>query len=244
MKTLVKRSLIISLIIMIASFYNVAKAQVDTTKTVQPGTTVTAATDTTLAAVPDTTVQGKDKKDKKEDKKRKDEFIPYVGVNFNQLAVSSDQNYESTTGVGYHLGFDYKRGKFFYWQVGARFNYAVYGLKDLSIQPDTADYINVGVAGIDIPVTGGINFLSAINRIVALRLFVSAVPAIAIGVSENDLNLEKDDINSFMLYGQAGLGVNVAFLVIEGGYNFGLQNLLKDVDSKPGQIFINLGFRF
>lgn len=235
MKTILLRCLTISLIVIIASLYNVAKAQVDTTKAVQP--------DTTLAAAPDTAVQEKDKKEKKEDKKRKDEFIPFVGVNFNMLSMSDD-NIEANTGIGWHLGFDYKRGKFFYWQVGARFNYAVYGLKNLSIQPDTADYINVGVSDIEIPITGGINFLSAINRVVALRLFVSAYPAFALGVTENDLNLTKDDINSFMLYGQAGIGVNVAFLVIETGYNFGFQDLLKDYDSKPGQIFVNLGFRF
>jgi hypothetical protein len=236
MKTSRLYALTIGAIVIITSLYNVASAQVDTTKVVMP--------DTTLVAAPDTTIKEKDKKEKKEDKRRKDEFIPFVGVNFNKLYVSSDQNLESTIGLGYHLGFDYKRGKFFYWQVGARFNYAVYGLKDLSIQTDSADYINVGVADIDIPITGGINFLSAINRVVALRLFVSAVPAIALGVSDNDLDLTKDDINSFILYGQAGLGVNVAFLVIETGYNFGIQNLIKDKDSKPGQIFVNLGFRF
>ena len=97
---------------------------------------------------------------------------------------------------------------------------------------------------IDIPITGGINFLSALNRIVALRLFISAVPAINLGIGENDLGITKDDINSFVLYGQAGLGVNVAFLVIEVGYNYGFQDMLKNYESKPGQLFINLGFRF
>jgi len=218
--------LTISLIVIAASFLNGAKAQVDTSQ----------------VATPDTTVQEKGKKEKKEDdKKRKDEFIPYVGVNFNQLGVSSSE-YGSSMKVGYHLGFNYKRGKFFYWQAGARFNNAVYELDDLSTIADSADAFSV--KGIDVPITGGINFLSAINRVVALRLFVSAVPSFALGVGDNDLGIEKDDINSFMLYGQAGLGVNVAFLVVEAGYNFGFQDLLKDHESKPGQVFINLGFRF
>jgi hypothetical protein len=228
MKTIVIRSLAISLVIMIASFFNLAKAQVDTTQ----------------VAKPDTVVQEKakeEKKGKKEDKKRKDEFIPYVGVNFNNLMVS-DEIYESQMGVGYHIGFDYKRGKFFYWQVGARFNGARYSLKPFEV--DSLDFTGVPVYDIDIPVTGGINFLSAINRIVALRLFVSAVPAFTLGVGDNDLGITKDDINSFVLYGQAGLGVNVAFLVIEVGYNYGFQDMLKNYESKPGQLFINLGFRF
>ena len=201
-----------------------------------------AQTDSLKVAQPDTTIQEKGKKEKKDDKKRKDEFIPYVGVNFNNLSVSSDEIYESSMGVGYHIGFDYKRGKFFYWQVGARFNGARYNLK--TIEADSADFIGVPVYSLDIPVTGGINFLSALNRVVALRLFISAVPAISLGVSENDLGITKDDINSFVFYGQAGLGVNVAFLVLEAGYNYGFQDMLKEYESKPGQVFINLGFRF
>jgi hypothetical protein len=203
---------------------------------------VLAQTDSLKTAQPDTTIQEKGKKEKKDDKKRKDEFIPYVGVNFNDLNVSSDEIYESSLGVGYHIGFDYKRGKFFYWQVGARFNNARYNLK--TKESDSADFIGAPVYDIDIPITGGINFLSALNRIVALRIFISAVPAINLGVGENDLGITKDDINSFVLYGQAGLGVNVAFLVIEAGYNFGFQDMLKEYESKPGQVFINLGFRF
>jgi len=201
-----------------------------------------AQTDSLKVAAPDTTVSAKNNDEGKKDKaKRKDEFIPYVGVNFNNLSVS-DEIYESSMGVGYHIGFDYKRGKFFYWQVGARFNAAGYNLK--KIESDSADFIGAPVYDIDIPITGGINFLSALNRIVALRLFISAVPAFNLGVSENDLGITKDDINSFVLYGQAGLGVNVAFLVIEAGYNYGFQDMLKEYKSKPGQIFVNLGFRF
>jgi hypothetical protein len=227
MKTNLLRGIAISLIVIIASLFNFAKAQVDTTQAMKA----------------DTTLQEKgkeDKKDKKEDKKRKDEFILYAGVNFNNLSVS-DEIYESSLGVGYHLGFDYKRGKFFYWQVGARFNNAAYDLKQLA--SDSSDV--VAVRAIDIPLTGGINFLSALNRLVALRIFVSAVPSFALGVGDNILEIDKDGINSFMLYGQGGIGVNVAFVVLEAGYNFGFQDLLKDdIESKPGQLFVNLGFRF
>ncbi len=213
------RSLAIGLFVGIASLFNVSRAQVDTANVV----------------VPDTTLQATGKQEKeKVDRKRKDEFIPYVGVNFNQIS-----DLETDLGIGYHLGFNYKRGKFFYWQVGARFDNAVYKITD---GMDSTD--NVAIRSIDIPVTGGINFLSAINRIVALRLFVSAAPSFALGVGENDLGFSKDDIETFCLYGQGGIGVNVAFLVIEAGYNYGFTHVFSAVDSKPGQVFVNLGFRF
>ena len=227
MKTNVIRSLAIGLIIIASSVYNGVKAQVDTTQVSQP----------------DTTLQEKGKKDeKKDDKKRKDEFIVYAGPNFNNLGVSSD-TYESTMKLGYHFGFDYKRGKFFYWQVGVRYNNAVYNLNYLGAEEPLED--NLAIRSIDVPITGGINFLSAINRIVALRVFVSVVPAFALSVGDNDLAIDKDAINSFIMYGQGGIGVNVAFFVLEAGYNFGFQDLLKnDIQSKPGQVFVNLGFRF
>jgi len=101
------------------------------------------------------------------------------------------------------------------------------------------------VSDIDIPVTAGINLLSATNRVLSLRLFVSAVPAFTMKVGDNTYGISKDNVNSFVLYGQGGLGVNVAFLVLEVGYNYGFNELLTDyTDSKPGQVFINLGFRF
>jgi hypothetical protein len=70
------------------------------------------------------------------------------------------------------------------------------------------------------------------------------VPAFNIGVGSNDLGIEKGDLNSFILYGQGGLGVSVAFLTLDVGYNYGFQDLIKSMDSRPGQLFVNLGFRF
>lgn len=220
-----KNALVTGFLIGIASLFNISLAQVDTAKVITP----------------DTTIQPK-AENEKVDRKRRDEFIVYVGPNFNSLSVAEGQ-LESNIKAGYHIGFSYKRGKFFYWQAGVRYNNAVYGLSDMINSPDSSD--NVAIRNIDIPVTGGINFLSAVNRIVALRLFVSAVPAIVIGVNDNDLGITKDDLNTFVMYGQAGLGFNVAFFLVEAGYNFGFQDQLNnDIDSRPGQVFVNLGFRF
>lgn len=236
------KGLICGLIFIFASLYNVANAQTDTTKTTQPVSTPQVQVDTTKIAQSDSTMQSTDKKSKKVDRKRKDEFILFTGVNFNQLNVEST-DFEVTSDVGYQFGGYYKRGKFFYWQAGARYSNAAYSLQDLKNPSDSTAY-DFSVKSIDIPLTAGINILSATNRILALRIFVSADPTINFGVGDNDLGIEKDDINSFILYGQGGIGVNVAFLVIEAGYNYGLQDLFKDKKSVPGQVFINLGFRF
>jgi hypothetical protein len=204
-----------------------------------------AQTDSLTVSQPDSTLNKQEnKKDKEKGKGWNDEFIVYVGGSLNMLGVSGDK-YENHTAPGYMFGGAYKRGKFFYWQVGARYNNAVYSLTDLSKPADTTVTDSVfSVRDIGIPITGGINFLSATNRIFALRLFVSAIPSFAIGVGENDLGIGKDQINTFNLYGQAGIGVNVFFMVLEAGLNYGFMDVYKNDQSKPAQIFVHLGFRF
>lgn len=234
MKTrdLILKGLIIGMCIFFIDQFNVAKAQVDTTKVVQP--------DTVKAVITDTASQEKGKVDRK----RRDEFIVYGGLNINNTNFSQS-NVESTADLGYHFGGAYKRGKFFYWQAGARYNNATYGFKISDGATDTT--FSMSVRSIDIPLTAGINFLSVTNRLLALRVFISAVPAFNLGVGDNDHGWEKDDINSFILYGQGGIGFNVAFFLVEVGFNYGFSDLLdseEDINSNPSQVFINLGFRF
>lgn len=210
--------------LMVFLFSNVFQAQTDTTQVAQ------------------TEVAQKEKKDKK----RKDEFKVYAGINFNNLSVSSD-TYSSTMAPGWMLGFDYKRGKFFYWQVGVRYNNPVY---NLNIQGITADSSNLldgvfSVKSIDVPITVGVNFLSFASRIVGLRLFIGATPQFALGVGDNEIDISSDNLNGFNLLGQGGIGVDVAFIYLETGVNYGFMDVFKnDVQSKPVQLFVNLGFRF
>ncbi len=99
---------------------------------------------------------------------------------------------------------------------------------------------------IDIPVSFGINFLfSVTSRIVGLRVFVSAIPSFAIDVGDNDLDFSMDNVNAFNFFGQAGAGVDVVFIFIEAGFNYGFNDLFQDYStSNPSQPNINLGFRF
>ena len=172
---------------------------------------------------------------------RKDAFILYGGVNFNDLKVSSSV-YESVSGTGWHLGVMYKREGFFYWGAGARLNETKY---DLYLHNSTDTIRDAfAITDLDIPVTAGLNLLPFAKRAVNVHVFVSAVPTFEINVGENSLGITKDATNTFRFSGQAGLGVDILFLVLEGGFNFGFNDLLKDAESKPNQFFLNLGFRF
>ena len=182
----------------------------------------------------------------KKDKKRKDEFKVFAGINFNNLNISSD-HFEPKMGIGWALGASYKRGKFFYWELGAVYNNAVYNLTDATIPKDSSSYFDgvFSVKRIDIPVSFGINILSLTSRIVGLRAFVSAVPSFAIGVGGNDLNISMDNINTFNFYGQAGVGVDITSIFIELGFNYGINEMFQNYSpANPYQAYLNLGFRF
>jgi hypothetical protein len=212
---------------------------------VAPAESVPAAAPATTPAETAKATEEKtgDDKDKKKDKKgKKNEIIFYSGANFTQL--SSSDNYKSEAAAGYQIGAYYKQGRLFYWQAGARFASTNIGYKTAASH-DTTDFVKLPVSDFDFPLTLGVNFTSFMNRVLSVRLFASAVPAVTLKVGDNPFGITKDKVNSFVLYGQGGLGINVAFMVIEAGYNYGFNELLIDnTDSKPGQVFINLGFRF
>lgn len=209
--------------------------QSDTTQVVQP--------DTIAQQVAQEADGTQEKKEKKEKKKKKNSFKVYVGGNFSDISVPDDL-YDTESEIGYLLGVSYKSGGFFYWELGARYNRGVYNLMPKN---QNAKFNGTfGVSQVDIPVTVGINFLSATARLVGLRVFVSAVPAFVIGVSDiENSNVTKNDLNSFNFYGSGGVGLDVAFFFLEVGFQYGFTGLIQEVSgSNPGQAFVNLGFRF
>lgn len=210
----------------------------------QTDTTAVATQDTTVAVKQETSETPKSDDSKKDKKKKKTSvFTAYASATFNQLYTSS--SYESYIAPGWALGAAYKHGRFFYWQVGARYNNAVYEINlvdsdTLSISDNT-----FGVRDIDIPVTVGLNLLYFTGRTIGLRIYLSAVPAFLISAGSSSYpEFSKDNINSFNFYGQGGLGLDVLFLSIDTGYNYGFSDVFQNQQSTPGQIYVNLGFRF
>lgn len=200
-------------------------------------TTKIDAADTTQLTQTDTNSEKR-----KNEKKKKDSWIVYAGANLNQLDVASSP-YASDGQLGYQLGVNYRRGKFLYWGAGAKFNNAIYGLKAAN---SMADSTSISVKSFDIPLTAGLDLLFFTRRIFTVRTFVGVIPSLVLSVTDDaGLGIEKEDVNSFMLFGQGGIGIDIAFLDIELGYNLGFSDLLKnDIKSTPGQAFVNLGFRF
>ncbi len=230
-KSYAGKSVFLAVVLIILS--NLAMAQVDTTK--QKTDTAAAMVAQTTTPPPPASSGGKEGKSKSK------QFSVYVGPNSNTMSGATDK-YNANAGVGWHLGVAWSRPGFLYWQFGLRYNNAVYGFKSNATFKDTGD---LKVQALDVPVTFGINFLS-FAKIASLRGFISAIPSFNLGVSDNHFGVTKDDINSFIFYGQLGVGVDVAFAFLDLGYNYGTSSLMKNSTSStnPGQWFLSVGIRF
>ena len=208
---------------------NQAQAQVDSTapKTdTVPVTTQPATTTSSSSGKP----------------KGKPTIVLYAGPNVSTMRVESG-DLENESKTGFHAGLYWRSKGFLYTQFGLRYNNAVYSIFPAGGNPSGDSKFSI--SSLDVPITLGINILNATDKVLNLRGFISAMPSFNLGVGDNDYNIEKDNIETFVFYGQLGIGVDVTFLVFELGYNYGFSDIIKDSDkSKPGQAFLNIGFRF
>jgi len=187
------------------------------------------------ATVQDTVIE---ESPKKKQHKRVSDFRIYGGISASKILLSNSP-YESAYAGGYLLGFSYRKGKFGYWEIGVNYNNSVVSLDSLNILKE-----NMQIHQLEVPLLAGINVLSLTRRVFGLRLFGGVVPGYIAGVSDNPFNLVKDDFNRFQLSGRVGFGVDVFFLFIEFGYQYGFIDVLKDQDSNLSQLDLRLGFRF
>jgi len=187
------------------------------------------------SAVKDTIVE---KSSKKKERKRVSDFKVYGGISANKILLS-DSSFESAYATGYLLGFSYRQGRFGYWEIGANYNKSVVTLEGENIFKD-----NLKIGQLEVPLSAGVNLLSATRRVLGIRLFGGVVPGYITSVKDNPFNLVDDDFNRFQLSGRVGLGVDILFLFIEFGYQHGFIDVLKDQDSNLSQVDFRLGFRF
>jgi hypothetical protein len=229
------KSILIIVILVILNSTAMAQVPSDTSKAKVDTTTMLPADTVKPAQAAAITPPASEKKAKPK------QLNFYIGGNSNTMSGST-ASYNANSALGYQLGVAFKKGSFTYWQVGLMYNYSAYGFNTVATNIDTG---KLNIQALDIPVTLGINFLS-FAKIVGLRAFVSAIPAFTLGVGNNGFGISKDNVNSFVFYVGGGIGVDIFFLMIDIGYNYGTGSLMKNSASStnPGQAYLNLGFRF
>jgi len=170
----------------------------------------------------------------------RDSFKLSGGLSFNNINIDSIDDLDPETAIGYNFGLSYKRGRFFYWELGARYNRREFDI----VNKNTNETGEFAVTAIDVPITAGINLTSYIDRLVGLRIFASAVPSFTIDSELDDLGFTEDDAEDFNMYAQFGLGIDFTVIFLEAGYNFGFDDIISQgTKSVPNQFFILFGFR-
>ncbi len=201
--------------------------------------TVTSAQIDSLAPensiVQDTIVE---KSKEKKSYKRISDFKIYGGLSASQILLSNS-TYESAYSAGFIAGFSYKRGRFGYWEAGLNYNGSVVALDDVSSAEQT-----MYIRQVELPLSVGLNLLAETRRVLGLRIFGGVAPGYIFSIEDNPFGLSKGDFNPFQLGGRLGVGIDVFFLFVEGGYQYGLMDLLKEQDSNLSQLYVLLGFRF
>lgn len=171
--------------------------------------------------------------------KRVSDFRIYGGVSTSKILLSNSSAYESAYSAGYNLGFSFRKGRFAYWETGLNYSNSVVTLDQVSILEE-----NMQIRQLEVPISIGINALSLTRRVLGVRLFGGVVPGYVLGIEDNPFDLVTNDFNRFQLSGRVGVGVDVLFLFIEGGYQYGFIDLLKEQDSNLIQLDLKLGLRF
>jgi len=175
---------------------------------------------------------------KKKQFKRVSDFKFYGGISASKIAVS-DINFESAYSTGFLLGVSYRKGRFGYWEIGANYNNSVITLEGENILED-----NFQIRQLEMPLSAGVNLLSATRRVLGVRLFGGVVPGYVVSTTDNPFNIDEDDFNRFQFSGRAGVGVDVLFFFIEAGYQYGFTDVLENQSSNLNQFDFRLGFRF
>lgn len=201
-------------------------------------TTTIAQTDSLASGnsiVQDTIVE---QSSEKKSYKRASNFKVYGGISASEILLSNSA-IESAYAGGFILGLSYKKGRYGYWEIGLNYNGSIVGLESVQALSETMD-----IRQFELPISAGVNLFAGTERIFGLRLFGGLVPGYITSVGSNQFNLSKDDFNQFQLDGRVGVGVDVLFLFVEGGYQYGIIDLLKEQESHLSQFTFLLGFRF
>src|SRR5262249_22036463 len=146
---------------------------------------------------------------------------------------------------GYALGVFYRRGKFVYWELAPAFQLGHYGLTIVNyenIPANTEDKLSI--SKIQVPLYIGLNLVPVAHSLVNVRVFAGPSFNYAFSMGDNNFNFTSDDLTKVQVDGLLGVGVDVLFFSVEGGYGLGFSNLLNNgIKSKPTYGFVSLAFK-
>jgi Outer membrane protein beta-barrel domain len=165
-------------------------------------------------------------------------FGAFGGLNFSNVKIDTAP-FKAATDDGYQLGFYMRKGGFLYGQTGLTFQVFKSHLTGGDSTSSTVE-----LHSLQLPLYVGINLLEPVKGVLNIRAYAGPVMRYDFNVPLNDLHVTVDSIKQLRFDGTIGVGVDVLFLSIDGGYSFGLQNLLKgNFYAKGNYGFVSLGIK-
>ena len=166
---------------------------------------------------------------------------PQIG--FNASTITNDLPQEVLDGKsGIQFGVDLQFGGRFYFQPGLLYEGRKADVKP--VDENIAD-VNYTVNRIRIPALIGYNITGEPEQFINIRLFTGPNISFAVNkdVDDNQLSFDKDDIRNFIWGWNAGAGLDLAFIFVDVGYEFGLSEIFKDLESSPKNnlFYLNAG---
>lgn len=156
---------------------------------------------------------------------------PQIG--FNASSITEDLPEEVLNGqTAINFGVDIQFGGRLYFQPGL-----MYEGRKADVEPEDQNIgsVNLRVNRIRIPALVGYNITGEPEQFLNIRAFTGPDISFAVNkdVDDNQLSFDKDDIKNFVWGWNVGAGVDIAFLFVDIGYQFGLSEILDDVEASP-----------
>lgn len=148
---------------------------------------------------------------------------PHIGMNLSVLSSDVIDYEDPGFRLGFMGGIGVKVGEDFYFEPGLQWTYNTFELVHES--DESLDHLSI-IRGLRVPVLVGFQF-GKNEDFLRFRIFAGPSATFILGVNDENNNAgvpNKNDINSVIWSGNAGIGLDVWFLYIELGYEFGLSN--------------------
>lgn len=180
----------------------------------------------------------------------------YGGLNVVQLTsdggttlIDGVLHQETISGrAGYQFGAMVTFGSRFFVQPGVQYTSILTELKNSSESTEYIDETSVNL--ISVPLRVGFRLIDpGTENLINVRLFGGIEGHHVMSVSHDKKSgkvgdLDEDDFTNLIVQGDFGLGLDIAFVFIDMGYQLGLTSITSGSDTKANAFYSNVGVKF
>lgn len=174
-------------------------------------------------------------------------FNPKVGMNFSGLEKELI-DFKTNARVGYNVGFDLRIGDgFFQLHPGAHYHNFTADLisRDNIDEERPSLKEKTTIQQVKVPLNIALD-LTGDGGLIGIYAKGGVTPSVLIGVKERaDFQLTKDDLNTFVVGTNFGVGVDILNLInVDFNYEIGMTNLFSNQESKNNVFTVGVGLVF